>query len=158
ATPAVGATFVAGWSVFLFSVAMAAMAVFVFAVRPDLPSTTPLVLFAAGAAGSSVPWFLGTTVSAVVLGSPFVLHSLLTGPLYMLLWPAGLHFAMVFPSPAPIVRRRPWLVPAIYLASFAAYGATMLAGRLATMSDLEWVGTWPTAQVAVIVPVTLIAL
>ena len=156
--PAVGATLLAGWSVILFSVAMAAMAAFVYAVRPDLPAATPLVLFAAGAAGSSIPWFLGTTTSAVVQGSPFVLHTLLTGPLYMLLWPAGLHLAMVFPAQAPIVRRRRWLIPAIYLAAFAAYGATMLAGRLATASDLEWVGTWPTAQVAVIVPVTLIAL
>jgi len=156
--PAVGATLLAGWSVILFSVAMAVTAVFVLAVRPDIPATTPLVLFAAGAAGSSPPWFLGTTVSAVVQGSPFVLHTVLTGPLYMLLWPAGLHFAMVFPSPAPLVRRRPSLIPTIYVAALGAYGIAMLAGRIATTSDLDWVGTWPTVQVAVIVPIILIAL
>ena len=44
----------------LFSVAIAAVAALVFARRPDVPAATALVIVAAGAAGSSVPWFLGT--------------------------------------------------------------------------------------------------
>ena len=69
---------------------------------------TLLVLGAAGAAGSSVPWFLGTTVSGVLQGPPFVVHSPLTGPLYMLQWPAALHLALVSPSPAPVVAIETW--------------------------------------------------
>jgi signal transduction histidine kinase len=156
--PAVGATLLAGWSVILFSIAVAVTAAFVYARRPEVPAATALAIGAAGAAGSSVPWFLGTTVSGVVQGSPFVLHSLLTGPLYMLLWPAALHLALVFPIPAPVVARHRWLIPPVYAASFAAYGLALLAARLATSTNLEWVGTWPTAQLVVIVPFIVLSL
>ena len=158
AVPSVGATLLAGWSIVVFSVATAAVAAFAYAQRPNVPAATALVLAACGAAGSSVPWFLGTTTSAVVQGPPFILHALLTGPLYMLLWPAALHLALVFPSPSPLVRRHRWLVPAVYAIVLGAYAVAMIAGRLATASDLDWVGTWPTAQVVVILPVVVLAL
>jgi signal transduction histidine kinase len=158
AVPAVGATLVEGWSVVVFSVSVAALAAFVFARRPEEPAATALVLGACGAAGSSVPWFMGTTVSDVVGGGPFVLQSLLTGPLYMILWPASVHLALVFPTPWSVVTRHRWLIPAVYATALGAYGLTMLAGRLATTSDLEWVGTWPVAQVAVVVPSLLLTI
>ena len=69
--PRLGSTLASGWSVILFSVAIAAVAALVFARRPDVPAATALMLVAAGAAGSSVPWFLGTTTSDLVLGGPF---------------------------------------------------------------------------------------
>ena len=154
--PAVGATLLAGWSVLLFSVAVAAIAAFVFAVRPREPAATALVVGACGAAGSSVPWFLGTTVSDIVHGGPFLLHSVVTGPLYMLLWPAGVHLALVFPRPAPIVTRRRWLIPAVYAVCLGGYGLAMLAGRLTAATNLGWVGTWPIAQVVVVVPAMVV--
>ena len=157
-TPAIGATLLAGWSIVVFSVAVAGLAAFVFARRPDEPAATALVLGACGAAGSSVPWFMGTTVSDIVVGLPFVLHSLITGPLYMVLWPAGVHLALTFPRPMPVVARFRLLVPAVYAAALAAYALTMLAGRLATASDLAWVGTWPVAQTAVVVPSLIVTL
>jgi signal transduction histidine kinase len=151
-TPAVGATLLAGWSVVVFSLAVAGVAAFVFARRPDDPAATALVLAACGAAGSSVPWFIGTTVSDVVMGAPFVLHTLLTGPLYMVLWPAGVHLAMVFPSSAPVAVRSRWRTPGVYAVVLGAYLFAMLVARLATTGDLAWIGTWPVVQVAVIVP------
>ena len=78
APPPVGATLAAGWSVILFSIAIAAVAALVFARRPDVPAATALVIVACGAAGSSVPWYLGATTSDVALGGPFLLHALLT--------------------------------------------------------------------------------
>ena len=57
----------------------------------------PLLFIASAAAGSSVPWFLGSSVSDIVQGPQFLLFALLTGPLYMLLWPAALHLSFVFP-------------------------------------------------------------
>ncbi len=105
-----------------------------------------------------MPWFLGTTVSDVVEGTPFVFYALITGPLYMLLWPAGLHLALVFPTPTPLVARHRWVIPGLYVVAMAAYVAATLAGRLATSTDLEWVGTWPVAQVAVIVPALMLTL
>lgn len=158
APPAIGATLLAGWSVLLFSMAVAAVAAFVYARRPDEPVATALMVAAAGAAGSSLPWFLGTTVSDIVRGGPFVLHALITGPLYMLLWPAGVHFALTFPAPSPVVGRHRWLVPGVYAVALGAYGLAMLASRLATASELAWLGTWPTTQVVVVVPASLVAI
>ena len=122
--------------------------------RPPPPSDRG----AAAAAGSSVPWFLGATVSDIVQGGPFLLHTLVTGPIYMLLWPAGLHLALVFPRPSPIVARRRWLIPAVYAVCLGGYGLAMLAGRMTTSTDLGWVGTWPIAQVAVVVPALVVTL
>ena len=118
--PALGATLLAGWSVVLFSVSTILIAAFVFARRPDEPAATALMIAACAAGGSSVPWFLGTTVSDVVEGTPFVFYALITGPLYMLLWPAGLPLAMVFPTPSPIVARHRWVVPGLYVVGMGA--------------------------------------
>ena len=152
ATPAIVATLLEGWSVVAFSLAVALVAAFVFARRPQEPAAAALVLAAAGAAGSSVPWFLGTTVSDIVVGGPFVLHAVVTGPLYMLLWPASLHLALVFPTPVDAVARHRWIVPGVYLAAFAAYGLATAATLALTPTRLEWVGTWPTIQLALVVP------
>ena len=159
--PAVGATLLDGWSVILFSIGTALIAAFVFLRRPDEPAATALVLAACGAAGSSIPWFLGTTVSDVVRGGPFVLHALVTGPLYMLLWPAGLHLALVFPTRAAAVRRRPAVIPAVYVVTLGAYVVLTVAAWVASPTGLDWVGTWPVTQVAIVVPtlaVTVIAI
>ena len=64
----------------------------------------------------------------------------------------GLHLALVFPTPLPIVLRRRWLIPAVYAVALGAYAAAMGAGAVATTTNLEWVGAWPVAQVAVVVP------
>lgn len=150
--PSIGQTLLDGWSVILFSFAFAGVAAFVFARRPREPAATALMIAACGAAGSSVPWFLGITVSDLVDGGPFLLHALVTGPLYMLLWPAGLHLALVFPASLPVVRRRRWLVPAVYALALGSYALAMLVGLLASPTRLEWVATWPLAQVVVVVP------
>jgi signal transduction histidine kinase len=152
APPAVGATLLAGWSVLLFSVTTAVVAAFVFARRPREPAATALMLCACGAAGSSLPWFLGTTVSDIVLGAPFILHALVTGPLYMLMWPAGIHLALVFPTPSDAARSHPLLIPAVYVVTLGAYAAGMAISASASASALEWVGRWPVIQVSIVVP------
>jgi len=158
AATSIGHALLDGWSVILFSLAFAGVAAFVFARRPDEPAATALMLAACGAAGSSVPWFLGVTVSDVVQSGPFLLQTFLTGPLYMLLWPAGLHVALVFPAPLPIVARRRWIVPLVYALALGAYGLALLVGLIGSPTLLDWVGTWPTAQVIVVVPVLVLAL
>ena len=156
--PGIGGTLLEGWGVVQFSIATAGVAAFVLARRPGVPAATALALGAAGAAGSSIPWFLGTTVSDVVSGGPFVLHALVTGPVYMLTWPAGVHLALVLPAPLPVVRRRPWLVPAVYATAMGAYAAASLATFLGARTALEWVGAWPATQVVVVVPALLLAI
>jgi signal transduction histidine kinase len=158
-TPAsVGGTLLEGWAVVVFSLAFAGVAAFVFARRPEEPAARALMIAAGAAAGSSVPWFLGITTSDVVGGWPFLLYAIITGPLYMLLWPAGVHLALVFPTAAPIVRRRPWVIPAVYGAALLAYGLALTIARVATPTTLEWVGAWPLVQVSIVVPLLTVAL
>jgi signal transduction histidine kinase len=158
APPSIGATLLEGWSVLLFSVAVAGVAAFVFARRPDEPAATALIVAACGAAGSSLPWFLGITVSDVVQGGPLLLHALVTGPLYMLLWPAGLHLALVFPAPLPVVTRRPAIVPLVYLLALGAYCLITTITGLAASTTLDWIGTWPVTQVAIVVPSLVVSI
>ena len=155
--PAIAGSLLEGWGVILFSLATAAIAAYVLRKRPRERAATALVIAACGAAGSSVPWFLGTTISEVVRGEPFVLQSVLTGPLYMLLWPAAVHLALVFPSPAGIVRRRPLIIPAVYAVAMGAYAAASLVSLAAAPTISDWVGTWPAVQAAVVVPTLVIA-
>jgi signal transduction histidine kinase len=158
AAPAFGETLLQGWSISIFVVSAFVLAAYVFARRPDEPAATAIVVFTAGAAGSTVPWFVGVTTSDVVRGTPFLLHALITGPLYMLTWPAGIHLALTLPGTIPAVRRRPWLVPAVYALSLASYGALTVASAAGSPDALTFVGTWPATQVAVVVPATIAGL
>ena len=152
AAPDVSAALLEGWSIILFSIAMAAVAALVFARRPDVPAATALVLAACGAAGSSVPWFLGATTSDVVQGSPFALHAVLTAGVYMLMWPAAVHLGLVFPAPIAAVERRPGIVWLPYLVALGGYALALAISRVTTPSTLEWFGMWPRIQLAVVVP------
>jgi two-component system NarL family sensor kinase len=156
--PPIGATLVAGWGVILFSIATAGVAAFVFRRRPDEPAATALVLLAAAASGSSVPWFLGVTTSDIVQGWPFVLHAIVTGPLYMLLWPAAIHLALVFPSRTAGLAMRPWGILGIYAVVLVTYAVLTLGAMASAPTALEAVGTWPATQVLVVVPSLLAAL
>jgi signal transduction histidine kinase len=156
APPATTSTLAAGWSVILFSLGIAAIAALVFARRPDVPAATALMIVAAGAAGSSVPWYLGATTSDVALGGPFLLQVALTAGLYMLMWPGAVHLGLVFPAPAQIVARRPRLIPAVYAVALGAYVALLTLTRLTSPSALEWIGTWPRTQLLVVVPCLLV--
>jgi signal transduction histidine kinase len=152
ASPAVGATLAQGWSILVFVVTSFALAAYVFARRPDEPAATAIAVFAAGAAGSTIPWFVGVTTSDVVRGAPFVLHALITGPLYMLTWPAGIHLALTLPGTLPIVRRRRWIVPAVYAAALGGYALLTAVAAAGSPDALTFVGTWPATQVAIVVP------
>ena len=158
AVPAIGSTLIAGWGFVIFSIAFGAVGAFVFWRKPDEPAAVPLVFIASAAAGSSVPWFLGTTVSDVVVATPFLLFAFLTGPLYMLLWPAGLHLAFVFPRRLAVVDRHPWLVPGAYVAGLGAYALAMAIGYLLSPTRSEWLETWPLAQLIVVVPLLTVTL
>ena len=50
------------------------------------------------------------------------------------------------------------MIPAVYAVALGAYAAAMGAGAVATTTNLEWVGTWPVAQVAVVVPLLSLSL
>ena len=147
--PDVGAAIAATWSVALLSIAIAAIAAYVLARRPDLPASTALVVGAVGIAGSSVPWALGTTTSGITMGGPFIMLVGLTVGLYMLTWPAAIHMALVFPRPLGLVARNPSLIPAVYVVALGSYGLGLAASLGASTSTLAWIGTWPRIQLVV---------
>jgi signal transduction histidine kinase len=152
-----GATDVPGlvvdtWPVAIMSIAFAAIAAFVLARRPDVPAATALAIGAAGIAGSSVPWALGTTTSGIALGGPFVLLTVLTVVLYMVTWPAAIHMALVFPRPVAAVERRHALIPAVYLVVLGAYALAMAVSFVTSSGPLTWVGSWPQIQLLVLLP------
>jgi two-component system NarL family sensor kinase len=155
--PSIAATLAEGWSLVVASVAIGGLGAWVLRRRPDTPAARALAIGGAGVAGSSLPWFLGVTVSDVVQGLPFVVQSLVTGPVYMLIWPATIHLALTFPTPVTALRRRPALAGVIYAVGFAAYaGLTLTAGL--GRPTLEWIGLWPVTQLAVIVPAMALAI
>ncbi len=55
AVPAIGGTLLEGWSILLFSVAIAGVAAFVFARRPDEPAATALIFRPAVRPGAACP-------------------------------------------------------------------------------------------------------
>ena len=155
--PSVGATLLEGWSVVVASATIFGLAAWVLRRRPDTPAAAALAVGAAGVAGSSIPWFLGATVSDLVQGFPFALQSLVTGPVYMLIWPGAIHLALTFPTPAPALRRRPRLVGAVYAGLFVMYGV-LIALAAQGRPTLEWIGLWPVIQLVIIVPASLVAI
>ena len=148
-SPDLAAAVATTWPVGLLSIAIAGIAGYVLARRPGLPAATALAMGAAGIAGSSVPWALGTTTSGISEGGPFVLLAVLTAGLYMVTWPAAIHMALVFPRPIGAAVRHRWLVPAVYVIALGGYGLGLAASFAMSTTSLSWVGSWPRIQLVV---------
>lgn len=149
--PDIGAAAATTWPVGLLSIAIAVIAGYVLACRPGLPAATALAIGAAGIAGSSVPWALGTTTSGIAEGGPFALFVALTIGLYMVTWPAAIHMALVFPRPLGLLGRHPRLVPAVYAAALGGYAVALVATFASSTSALAWIGSWPRVQLVVVI-------
>ncbi|MGH2603998.1 MAG: GAF domain-containing protein, partial [Dehalococcoidia bacterium] len=107
------------------------------------PAAGPLLLVGSAALGSTVH-FMGAQISDIVNGPGFWLHQWLAYAGFTLMTGALLHFALVFPRPQPLLRRHPWVVPAIYA---FLYGSTLVwiaASRAATTGALAWIARWDT--------------
>jgi hypothetical protein len=103
--------------VLLFAFASQVIATFVYIRRPR--DTAARVLFVWAWAGShSYAWSLGLQLSDITSVAGFWLYRSAATGLWLLYWPAILHFALIFPAPHPLVRRQPVLIPAVYLGSY----------------------------------------
>jgi signal transduction histidine kinase len=123
----------APWGDIAAKVLVLLFAGFVFLRRPGVPAARAIVVVAAGFTTQlSIPAF--TLQVHRLLGPigaiPYVLY--VTG---VLLWPAALlHFALVFPEPRPVARRR-WPVVLIYglpLGMLGVYSALTVGGAATT--------------------------
>jgi two-component system NarL family sensor kinase len=136
-----GAIVIHEWSTVLFALVFLLVAAFVFLLRPDDRAARVQLLIAASITGATT-WSLGLQVGDLVNGIGFWLYIATTFGVYTLFWVGLLHFALVFPQPHPVVVKRRWVIPLIYIVPYAfscAYLASVWPGAA---SILDWIGNW----------------
>jgi signal transduction histidine kinase len=127
----------AAWGTLGFVVAMIVVGGFVFWRRPLVPAAGALLVAAAGAFGSTVPFLLGT--DPLDLTSAMYLWLILgTATVYLLLWGGVIDFVLVFPRPFEPVAARPALRLAPYAVVFAAYFGGVGVARVTESTTLAW--------------------
>lgn len=134
-----GALLQEAWGPLLFMLTAFLVAGFVLARRPANPAARALFRWAASALGA-VPWFFGIQVWDLADARLFSLYKIGTFGAYMLYWVAALHFALIFPQRHPLLRGRPWLIPALYVSPYALYAACAAALWPTSATVLEWLG------------------
>jgi hypothetical protein len=118
------------WGTIIFGLAFLLVGGFIFFRRPRLQPAQVLFLSAAGLAGSTA-WSFGLVVFDFIDGTGFWLYKAATFFFYNLAWTAGLHFALLFPQPFQVLRKR-WFIPALYIIPFVLeFGYMWILQRLA---------------------------
>ena len=124
-----------------FVVAMLAVGLLVFALRPAVPASGALLLAGVGAAGSTPPFLMGADVLDLATGS-FAVGQLAISFVYLLLWAGLIDFVLVFPRPMAVLGRRPVLRAAPYLGMAVGFGTALAVARLSAPSTLAWLAAW----------------
>ena len=147
-----GPPLIAAFGAVVFGTLLLGVAAFVFRRRSSDPAAAALLLASAGAFSSDLPFLLGLSPLDVVLRGPFWAYAGATFIAYMLLWAGGLHFALAFPRPAPILADRRWLIPLIYVAIYGVYALELVVARLVLPDGLSWISAAATAQFTIVLP------
>ena len=142
----------AAFGAVVFGTLLLGLAAFVFRRRSSDPAAAALLLASAGVFSSDLPFLLGLSPLDVVLRGPFWAYVGATFIAYMLLWAGGLHFALAFPRPAPILADRRWLIPLIYVAIYGVYALELVIARLVLPDGLSWISAAATAQFTIVLP------
>ena len=109
------------WLAWPYVVLLVLLPSFVVARRPRDPAAVTLYLVTVGQiVGYAADWF-GPQAVDVATGRLWV--TVVAQVANCLVWGCLLHFAMSFPQPWPVLRRRPGLVVLAYVLPFVAYGA-----------------------------------
>jgi signal transduction histidine kinase len=127
----------AAWGTLTFVIAMVVMGAFVFWRRPLVPAAGALLVAAAGAFGSTIPFLLSTdpldltsaTYAWLILG---------TATVYLLLWGGVIDFVLVFPRPFERVAARPALRLVPYAVVSAVYFGAVALARVTDPTTLAW--------------------
>lgn len=125
------------WGAMVYALALLATGAFVFYKRPDELTARLLLLEGSSMVGATT-WSFGLQVSDFIHPAMFWLYYITTNGIYLLIWIASLHFALVFPNPHKLVQRHRWLVPTIYILPFAVHLITVAATGLLSASPLDW--------------------
>jgi hypothetical protein len=136
-----GAILQAEWSTVLFALVFLLVAAYVFLRRPDDRAAQVQLLIGASITGATT-WSLGLQVSDLVGGVGFWLFKATTFGVFALFWISLLHFVLIFPEQHPITRKRPWVIPLIYVAPYACALVYFASAQPGSASTLDWMGRW----------------
>jgi signal transduction histidine kinase len=129
----------AGWGNLIFVFALAALATALFLRRPEEPSTTPLLIGAAGLLGSTLAYVAGIPALALGTGGPVLwLYNLCVVGVYSLAWGAGLAFALQLPQDDRGLRPRRAVLALAYGAPLALMLVWMAAVAVFAPNALRW--------------------
>ena len=124
-----------------FVLAMLAVGLVVFGLRPNVPASGALLLAGVGAAGSTPPFLMGNDVLDLATGS-YAVGQTVTSFVYLLLWAGLVDFLLVFPRPMAAVAGRPGLRVLPYAGMLVGFTAALGVARVAAPSTLAWLGAW----------------
>jgi hypothetical protein len=161
ARPALWPLLADNWAYFFFDAYLLVVAAVVVARRPHLRVGHTLLIMSAAIAASGVAYFLGLRPSDLRRGWLVLLYLFNVVPLYLFMAAGALHFTLIFPREQPVVRRYPWLVPALYVFSLAPYTGLVLLGWPAAASNAErlqlLLATTQIVALGVFIPVVAVA-
>lgn len=108
-----GAAFIANWGTIIYGFAFLLVGSYVYIRRPE-NRASQVLFFASACVIAQTAWSFGLSLRDLLDGSGYWLYWICTFLFYNLNWIVLFHFSLVFPQPAPLLRRR-WLLPLVYL-------------------------------------------
>ena len=130
---------VAGWGNLVFVFALAALTTALYLRRPEEPSTTPLLIGAAGLLGSTLAFVAGIPALALATGGPVLwLYNLCVIGVYSLAWGGGLAFTLQLPQDDRGLRPRRAVVRVAYAAPLVLILVWMAAVAVFAPNALRW--------------------
>lgn len=130
----------ANWGTIVFALVYLIVASFVYLRRPAAPAARPFFLSACALVAATT-WSFGLTVDGLVGAAGFWLYQAGAALAFTLFWSAGLCFALRFPTPLALARRR-WTVWLVFGAPLAFVVGNAALQRLRHDDLLAWLGTW----------------
>jgi hypothetical protein len=101
------------WSVLLFAVVFQLVAIFILSQKSREPAAQAFFLWGMTTSHFYV-WSSYLQIYYFVSGYGFWIYTSVASLLWVSSWAAGLHLALTFPAPLPVVRRYPKLVWLLY--------------------------------------------
>jgi two-component system NarL family sensor kinase len=126
------------WGSFTFGLVNLLVAAFVFA-RRRREQAAQLYLLMSIFFGSATVWSLGLQVSDLAGGLGLLLYLITTSVGYIMAGITLLHFWLVFPEKHPLLSRRSWILPAIYLLPFVFLAFYLFWTSSGTEAAFRWI-------------------
>ena len=147
------------WSLLLYFLVFALVGTYVFLRRPRDPATRVLFVSTSTLLAAEGAWSLGVQVSDITAGLGFWLATVLALIVTPVCWAAFLHFVLLFPRVHPVLQRRPWIVPCLYLLPFPGNLSYLAAAYAVVPGTFDWIAPWnPASNALILVDMALIVL